>query len=983
MGWLFFGRSGQSRQGKKNKSQRRRLGFTRGRRSVFEELEARRVLAVLTVNSLTDTSVAADGLVTLREAIIASNTDTATDLGETGQDADTIQFAPGLNGTITLAGGVQLSITDAVTITGPGLGSLTIDGVGASRIFNITEEVGDVTLSGMTLTGGNPGVGNGGGAIFSKQFGTLSISNSAITGNNSAFGGGMYVAGDVDLNNVTIGGIGALANTAVNGGGGIFNYGNVTLTNSIISGNEAQNGDGGGILSYGNLTAVNSTIGGDAAGAGNTANGKGGGVYAVAVNLTSSTITGNTATTGPGGGLYAAGAVEITSSTVSGNTATAGAGGGVYGKGAVSIENSTIGGISAAAANKSGGNGGGILGLGTISVLNSTFALNEANAATADGGGIFGAGAITLRNSTVSGNKANDNGGGIFGVNVTLQNSTVASNTADSDNSGGAAGDGLGGGVYAATKFKTVNSIIVGNSDTNNGNPDLKIPAGGSSSARFSLIGDNTGLPAGAQFAVTGPTMQQATTGNIIGQPGGSMAIAIGDVLDPLGLKDNSGPTPTIALLTGSIAVNKGQNSLVVSPATGDQRNLPFGRISPLGGRVDMGAFELQTATPGNTDPALANAIADQSTVVDSLFVFQFPANTFTDANGDPLTYTATLVGGAPLPAWLTFNSVSRSFTGTPTAADIGVLNVRVTASDGKGGTNPTDDFTLTVTGNPPPVVSNAIPDQHATVGLPFSFTVAANTFTDPGGDPLAYTATLAGGGALPAWLTFDPVTRTFGGTPAAGDVGTLAVRVTATDTSGGSISDDFNLDVSTSELPFNENFEGPIDTRFQVQTPSFATTTNALTGLTSWQATRTNVGDRPVATVNFSNATTAANVSTVTANVSPGGGNGSSLWSNAVIVFDYVDANNYKYAGVFEIIDQLVIGQVVNGVRQPLQRQAFPTAANDNVPLTLSINRTTKAVTLTSAATSVAYTFASIGNGTVGVGTINANARFDSLQVS
>src|SRR4051812_3457318 len=101
MGWSFFGRSGQSQQGKKKKSQRRNSGFLKGRRPVFEALEARRVLAVLTVNSLTDALVAGDGLVTLREAIVASNTDTATDLGETGLDADTIQFAPGLTGTLT------------------------------------------------------------------------------------------------------------------------------------------------------------------------------------------------------------------------------------------------------------------------------------------------------------------------------------------------------------------------------------------------------------------------------------------------------------------------------------------------------------------------------------------------------------------------------------------------------------------------------------------------------------------------------------------------------------------------------------------------------------------------------------------------------------------------------------------------------------------------------------------------------------------
>ena len=58
---------------------------------------------------------------------------------------------------------------------------------------------------------------------------------------------------------------------------------------------------------------------------------------------------------------------------------------------------------------------------------------------------------------------------------------------------------------------------------------------------------------------------------------------------------------------------------------------------------------------------------------------------------------------------------------------------------------------------NPPPVVANTIPDQNAAVGVPFTFTFAANTFTDPNSDPLTYTATKSEATPLPAWLTFNP----------------------------------------------------------------------------------------------------------------------------------------------------------------------------------------------------------------------------------
>ena len=167
-------------------------------------------------------------------------------------------------------------------------------------------------------------------------------------------------------------------------------------------------------------------------------------------------------------------------------------------------------------------------------------------------------------------------------------------------------------------------------------------------------------------------------------------------------------------------------------------------------------------------------------------------------------------------------------------------------------------------------------------------------------------------------------------------------------------------------------------------KTPAFSTTTtNPINGVASYVATRPTVGSRPVATVDFVNPSTAANVTTVNVNVSTGGGNGSSLWSNAVIVFDYVSPTNYKFAGVFEIIDRLIIGQVVNGKVSYIAKKKFPASPNTPIPLSLNINRTTKLVTMTSGATVVSRTFSSMGTGTVGVGTINANARFDNLNIS
>ena len=77
-----------------------------------------------------------------------------------------------------------------------------------------------------------------------------------------------------------------------------------------------------------------------------------------------------------------------------------------------------------------------------------------------------------------------------------------------------------------------------------------------------------------------------------------------------------------------------------------------------------------------------------------------------------------------------------------------------------------------------------------------------AGTFTDvDSGDTLTYAATLADGIALPAWLSFNATTRTFSGTPAAANVGTISVKATATDLGGLAASETFNIAVATATV--------------------------------------------------------------------------------------------------------------------------------------------------------------------------------------
>jgi hypothetical protein len=110
--------------------------------------------------------------------------------------------------------------------------------------------------------------------------------------------------------------------------------------------------------------------------------------------------------------------------------------------------------------------------------------------------------------------------------------------------------------------------------------------------------------------------------------------------------------------------------------------------------------------TPVNDAPVVANAIVDQHSPEDTAWSLTVPANTFSDIDGDALAYTASLVDDSVLPSWLSFNAVTRTFSGTPPANFNGQLALKVTASDGTFSTS--DTFALNVTAvNDAPIVGD------------------------------------------------------------------------------------------------------------------------------------------------------------------------------------------------------------------------------------------------------------------------------------
>nr|WP_281410941.1 putative Ig domain-containing protein [Rhizobium laguerreae] len=104
-----------------------------------------------------------------------------------------------------------------------------------------------------------------------------------------------------------------------------------------------------------------------------------------------------------------------------------------------------------------------------------------------------------------------------------------------------------------------------------------------------------------------------------------------------------------------------------------------------------------------NDAPVLAVQTASQNAIVGSAFSFTLPTTTFTDVDsGETLAYAATSADGTALPAWLSFNASTRTFSGTATTS--GSYGVRVTATDLGGlAANETFNIAVSTSGNTTP----------------------------------------------------------------------------------------------------------------------------------------------------------------------------------------------------------------------------------------------------------------------------------------
>jgi putative cofactor-binding repeat protein len=511
----------------------------------------------------------------------------AIDAAGAAVGADDIVFAAAISGdTITLNSG-RLVVNDNYPLTiygGATPDSIYIDGNGDSMVFDTSSD--DLTLSGLTIQNGDDGPAGG---IY-VEFGDVLLTNSVVTGNT---------AEGAQVDNYTFA-----------GGGGITNRGNLTVDNSTIGGATLGDGNysdvsqqpypvfgGGGIENIGDLTVTHSTI------TGNGASMSGGGIfngftnYPTSLDVSDTTIDNNFAY--EGGGIASANFLSKYSDVPVGNV------GGNH----LNLTNSTVSGNHAFI----DGGGIGIKYLGGSTrwkIDHSTISGND----TFDnnGGGLsvgyfgFGPGAFSIPNSgslevvdsTISGNLADNYGGGVM-VNrnaqkyegtVKFKNSTIASNQAYDGGGGIYQAYTTSDGDYAPYFGASLFSTIVGDNTLDGGTPsDLE-------------QGTDAPSPGDTPFELSF-SLVEAPLDSILNQnPAGSNLIGVDAQLGALA--NNGGPTLTQLPSINSPVVDKGS---APGDLTTDQRGQPRTvDTSPANAHdgTDIGSVELPAGPPGPPPPA-------------------------------------------------------------------------------------------------------------------------------------------------------------------------------------------------------------------------------------------------------------------------------------------------------------------------------------------------------------------------------------------
>ena len=488
---------------------------------------------------------------------------TLRDAAALAVDGDTITFDASVSAITVTQGQINFQ---AVNLTGPGSADLTVtyDSTTSAYIMFLVSGTGDATVSGLTLVG-KP--------IKPQNQGNFALDDVSVTGSYQGYGGGLYASNN---GNLTISNSHFANDTAAVSGGAVYAYnpGSVTVTNTTIENSASFAGGGGGLKLSARVTDV---------------------------TIMTTSITGNTAKLGAGIESLASGTTTILDSDISTNTTSAWGGAGLMIHGTsdpadmVRIERTTVDGNTA----QPGHDGGGMkISEHSLVMIDSTVSNNHSGN-TGGGIAIDRGNSATISNTTITGNDSRV-GGGLYASHmpVTLNQSTITNNAA----TGGGVGS-VGGGVWLYFNSMDISgTIISGNTSDVAGREDVSTLYVGAINSDHSIVGNYGPVP---NFA---PTYVTDLGGTIFSTTPGLLALA-----------NNGGPTKTMALASGSPAIDAGPNPVATFTGNGfDQRGTPYVRVS--NGRADIGAFEVQAGPPpsSSTTSSSTSSTTSSSTVPSS-----------------------------------------------------------------------------------------------------------------------------------------------------------------------------------------------------------------------------------------------------------------------------------------------------------------------------------------------------------------------------
>jgi hypothetical protein len=308
-------------------------------------------------------------------------------------------------------------ITAPITVNGQGATIVRAAGAANFRIVNVGPG-GDLTLENLTVTGGFAPEGVGGGGILVQSGGRATLRDATVTGNQSMFVGGGIANYGVTTVLGQDGGKGAKDTTAAPADG---------PRNAPANGSTQASPGGRGTGPAGTGTAqFRSRVSHNAARTG------GGGIYNEGRLTASNTEVSYNNSTSSGGGVSNSGGATLVKTRIDHNNSTAGDGGGI-----ASFDTITTLEDSFVADNTADGRGGGITSVGSAFYLRGTGV--DRNTAGLNGGGVYnqsdlaGIAHLVVEQSEVNGNTTASSGGGIANISggdLVLRRSQVNLNTA-------------------------------------------------------------------------------------------------------------------------------------------------------------------------------------------------------------------------------------------------------------------------------------------------------------------------------------------------------------------------------------------------------------------------------------------------------------------------------------------------------------------------------------------------------------------------